>query len=135
MRFILLLILLSTPVWAEFSPTPFLKKYGWELEGKAKQQTIDIPAELNGPAFTNYQSRCQAVGLNLEPFRGRKGLPFYVCTLKQRTGKANTYKIFAYLVVDQEKVVGAWLGTDAPVAPGLSSLDDKNFGKNWRARE
>ena len=133
MRFIILLLLMTTTsVWAEFSPGPFLKKYGWDVEGKARQQTIDIAAQLSGPAFSNYQSCCKAVGLNLEPFRGRRSLPFYVCTLTQRTGVEKNYKIVAYLVVDKEQVVGAWLGTDAPVAPGLFNLNDKDFGKKWK---
>ena len=132
MRIILLLLLLATPTWGEFSPAPFLAKYGWDMVGKPELRKLDIPKEIRGPAFTNYQSRCEAIGMTLEPFKGRQAMPLYVCTLAQRTGKNKNWKIFAYLLVDKNQVVGAWLGTDAPIAPGLASLKDKDFGKNWR---
>ena len=129
MRTLLLWLALLAVSWGDGrDPAAVLKKYGHQLEGQARVQPLEVPSPLGGPAFTHYQSCSQQVGLSLEPYQGKK-IELLKCTLQKRSRQG--YKLFAWLAYQNDRLVGAWLSTEAPIAPGLGSLDDPSFGSNF----
>lgn len=100
----------------------FLSKYELKAEDDAKETEIKIPDKLSSPPFVHYQLASQSVDLDLTPFTG-KTLILLTYTLKGKA--ANGSKFFAHLVLNAESIVGAWLSTNAPVAPGITSVTRK----------
>lgn len=100
----------------------FLAKYNLKTEDEPKESEMKIPDKLSSPPFVHYQLASQSIDLDLNPFTG-KTLKFLTYTLK---GKATDgSKFFVHLVVNDESIVGAWLSTNAPVAPGITSVKRK----------
>ncbi len=124
-----LLIFLGLLAFAAADPSVALvRKYGWEIVGKPTVIHMDVPENLNGLPFHHYQSASKAIGLDLTPAQGKKiALTTYTLTRKTKSG-ANLY---AHVAMLNKKIVGAWLSTDAPVAPGIQPLSDKKMGSNW----
>lgn len=106
-----------------------LASHGWKPDGPAKKIELQVPQQLSGPAFSNYQRCSQKIGLSLEPLQG-KSATLYVIPLNRRTGRSNS-AVRAYVATKDGRCYGAWLGSDAPVAPGIGSLDEPNFGAKW----
>jgi hypothetical protein len=126
MKAFLLALLLSCAVWAQ--PTKVLKKYGHTLDGKPVAQAFTVAQAFNGPADYHYQQCSLKVGLDMKPYRGQKAT-LWKCRLKRKS--RDGYPIYAVLVYQGEKLIGAWMCTDAPIAPGLVPISSQDFGKDF----
>jgi len=100
-----------------------LKPYDWEPQGEPTLIEFEIPREMNGIPFLHYQHASEAVGLDLRQ-AGGKTLQLRKQPLTARTSRSNS-QIYAFLAVDDGRLVGAWLASDAPVAPGIAPLSSK----------
>ncbi len=99
-----------------------LKPYGWEPRGEASIIPFEVPKELGGPAFTHYQSASQALELDLRQVAGRT-IELKKQSLSVKTGSG--YPMYAFLAVADGRLVGAWIASDAPIAPGISPLNSR----------
>ena len=95
-----------------------VREHGWKPRGAAQETAYEVP-QPGGLPFVNLQSASSDIGLDLTPVAGR--------TLRQKkfvVGKTRSgYTLFAFVVLDGKRPVGAWIGTDGPAAPGIWSLD------------
>lgn len=105
------------------SAAALLKPYDWEPEGEATLLKFEIPKEFNGIPFLHYQHASEAIGLDLRQAAG-KTLELRKQPLTARTARSDS-RIYAYLAVDEGRLVGAWLASDAPVAPGIAPLNSR----------
>jgi len=106
----------------------FLANYKLTVEIKYKESSITFPETLTGLPFTHYQSASSSAGFDLSPYK-KKTLALLSFKLNEKTKRGSA--LFAHLVFDKEKVVGAWMTTDAPVAPGIVSIKTKPSDLSW----
>lgn len=120
----LLLCLLSLLVFQAADPAQaLLDKYSWKAEGKPDVSQEEVPKSLAGIPWLQYQNASKSIGLDLTPACGRK-VTMRHYTLTKRTAHGD--HLFIHVALLGEKVVGAWLATDGPVAPGIAPLSEKN---------
>lgn len=126
---LLVWLLLSAISWAQPpSLAKVLQKFGHELEGQPSSQIFTVAHKFSGPADHLYNRCSQRVGLDLYPYRGQTG-QLWKCNLKRRS--RDGFLIYAMLLYRQNQLIGAWMCSDAPIAPGIASLGDQNFGKDF----
>jgi hypothetical protein len=108
----------------------FLSRYNWHTQGEPKEIPLDFPKELNGLPFFHYQRASEAIGLDLKKVAG-KHIPIRKYTLTE-TAPRSGGTMYAYLVFDNNEIVGAWLAADSPVTPGIASVKSSLSDlKNW----
>lgn len=129
---LLLLTLLASPGWAApdlAAGRKLLSHYGWTCESGTVEMAFSVSDSLNGNPETFYQSASKKIGLDLSPARGQD-VTLVRYTLSRRSKESHS-AIFAHLAFFKGKIVGAWLSTDAPIAPGIAPLDDNEFGQDF----
>lgn len=124
----LLFLLAFLTLAASDSALALIQQYGWSVDGKPTVTAMEVPDSLTGLPFTHYQSASEGIGLDLTPARGKRiSLQRYTLTRRTKSGD----RLFAHVALLEGRIVGAWLSTDAPVAPGISPLSDRKMGANW----
>lgn len=104
------------------SPAAVLKPYDWAPQGEATAIPYEVPTAMTGPGSTHYQTASQALGLDMRQVAGRTiSLKKQLLTAKTGSG----YAIYAYLAVADGRLFGAWIASDAPIAPGISPLNSR----------
>ena len=68
----------------------------------------------------------RGIGLDLTPVAGKE-VRLVRYTLSRRSHGSNAH-LFGHVVFRGSTIVGAWLSTDAPIAPGIVALDQEGFG-------
>lgn len=127
--FFLIFVLLALPSSSQEDPCKaLLAKWNWEIESETGSGPYEIPKKLVGIPDLHYQKASLDAGLDLSPFRGQT-VQLRSFLLKER-GAEYGAKIFAHIAVKDGRAIGAWLSTDAPVAPGIASLKSKDFPKH-----
>lgn len=125
----LLLVLLSLPASSQEDPCKaLLAKWNWPIESENESMTMSVPKKLVGIPELHYQNASLDVGLDLSKAAGKE-VRLRKFVLKERGGESGA-KVFAHIALYDGKVVGAWLSTDAPIAPGIVSLRSREFPKN-----
>lgn len=108
----------------------FLSQYNWHVLDKPVEIPLDFPKELNGLPFFHYQRASESIGLDLNKVAG-KNLPIRKYTLTE-TAPRSGGAMYAYLVFDNNEIVGAWLAANSPVTPGIASVKSSLSDlKNW----
>ena len=129
---LLLLALLAAPAGAAPNLTAgrkLLSHYGWTTESGTIEMTFPISASLSGNPETFYQDASKRIGLDLSPARGQEAtLVRY--TISRRSVETHSV-IYAHIAFFKGKIIGAWLSTDGPIAPGIVPLDDTDFGTDF----
>ena len=101
----------------------FLAKYEIKVEDEVKESTITFPAGLNSPPYVHYKLASETIGLDLNNCKNLT-LALLTFTLKGKTGDGSRY--FAHIVFNEKnEIAGAWLSTNAPVAPGINAITRK----------
>lgn len=134
MRLLLLLsVLLSC--WAAAGASEredgqkLLARYGWVCETNTVEMAYTVPESLRASPQNLYQSASREIGLDLAPAAGKEIIVVRY-TLSRRSNATNSL-LFAQVAFDKGRIIGAWLSTDAPIAPGIASLDEKAFGHDF----
>jgi hypothetical protein len=108
----------------------FLAGYNWHVQGKPTEIPLDFPKEFNSLPFFHYQSASEAIGLDLRKAAGKR-IPIRKYTLTEKAPRSGG-TMYAYLVFDNNEVVGAWLAADSPVTPGIAPVKSSLSNlKNW----
>jgi hypothetical protein len=129
---VLFLALLAVPGWAApdlDAGRKLLAHYGWTCESGTVEMGLPLSESLTGNPETFYQSASKAIGLDLSPAAGQE-VTVVRYTLSRRSHDSRA-QIFAHIAFHKNKIIGAWLSTDAPIAPGISSLDNRDFGSDF----
>tara|TARA_Y100000815_G_C13089130_1_gene404974 strand:- start:206 stop:604 length:399 start_codon:yes stop_codon:yes gene_type:complete len=127
--FFLIFVLLSLPASSQEDPCKaLLAKWDWDVESETGSAPYEVPMKLIGIPDLHYQKASMDAGLDLSPFCGQK-VQLRSFLLKER-GAEHGAKIFAHVAVKDGRAIGAWLSTDAPIAPGIASLKSKDFPKH-----
>lgn len=126
-------MMLMLPLAASADPldkkaSRLLQEHGWAVAGEANEVEILIPKDLSGLPFFHYQMASNKIGLNLSVAAGRE-VDIRRYTLTERSPKSG-YRLFAHVAFLDGRIIGAWLATEAPIAPGLAALDQNDFGKD-----
>lgn len=121
-----LLVLLALPLGAEDPCQEFLETYNWSVEKELVETKIQL-SEKEGMPDLFYRRASSQIGLDMK-VTGTQTLRVRKFLLKER-GQVDKSEVYAHLAVSQGRVFGAWLSTNAPIAPGIFSLDDKSFLK------
>ncbi len=133
-RLTLLLLLLALPGWAApadelAAGRKLLSRYGWTSESGTVEMAYTVGESLMGQPESLYQAASQKVGLDLSVAVGRE-VKIVRYTLSRRSSETHS-AIFAQVAFYRSKIIGAWLSTDAPIAPGVAALDEGNFGHDF----
>lgn len=133
-RLLLLLLLLALPGWAApadelAAGRKLLSRYGWTSESGTVEMTYTVADTLVGQPEGLYQAASQKIGLDLSVAAGRE-VKIVRYTLSRRSTETHS-ALFAQVAFYRSKIIGAWLSTDAPIAPGISSLDVSDFGHDF----
>lgn len=106
-----------------------LSRYGWVCESNTVEMTYTVPGSLNGNPEQFYQSASRQIGLDLAPAVGKE-IALVRYTLNKRSKETNSL-IFAHVAFAKGTIIGAWLSTDAPIAPGIAALSNNDFGHDF----
>lgn len=133
-RLVLLLLLLAHPGWAGpvdelAAGRKLLSRYGWTSESGTVEMAYTVADSLTGQPEALYQAASQKIGLDLGAGAGRE-VKIVRYTLSRRSAESRS-SIFAQVAFYRSKIIGAWLSTDAPVAPGIAALDESDFGHDF----
>lgn len=105
----------------------FLQSWGWRIERELAPLELEI-GSVTGMPTTFYQSASQSVALDLKPLEGKK-VQVRTFRMQQRTGEGA--EVRAYVAVQDGWVYGAWVATDAAVAPGVIPVSDTTTIQLW----
>lgn len=128
----LLLVFLAVPASAASQLSAgrkLLAHYGWICESSTVEMVYPVPPTLTGQPECFYQSASLEIGLDLTSAAGKE-VSLVRYTLSKRSAETNS-QIFAHVAFFKGGIVGAWLSTDAPIAPGIASLDNRDFGHDF----
>lgn len=131
-RLTLLLLLLSLPSSAApdlAAGRKLLAHYGWVCETSTVEMALALSPDLSSNPEVFYQQASEAVGLDLRPLAGQE-ITVVRYQLSRRTAVSQV-PIYAHVAFHKKGIVGAWLSTAAPIAPGIAPIDERDFGKNF----
>lgn len=129
---LLLILMAAGPVWAApdlAAGRKLLAHYGWTCETSTVEMVFPLPESLTGMPEVFYQSACKQIGLDLTPAAGKE-TTLVRYTLSRRSKSSNSV-IYAHVAFYKGEIIGAWLSTDAPIAPGIAPLDSSDFGHDF----
>ncbi|WP_217593924.1 DUF4830 domain-containing protein [Cohnella sp. GbtcB17] len=95
------------------NPFQYLESFGWHIEEKVSEGTLDTKKILNGDA--------RIAGVDFKPYK-EVYLTTYLLKEKQKTGK----KIYASIYQVNEDIIGG-IGSLEGWEPGTFSLKDKEM--------
>lgn len=125
-KILIILLLLASPGVADDNPArDILEKNSWKVESEESTTNFELPKKFGGIPWLHYQQCSLDAGLDLTAAAG-KTIVLKQFLLTQRGGQTGA-NIRAAVALFQGRVIGAWLHTDAPVAPGLASIKDHDF--------
>lgn len=100
-----------------------MASYGWHpLAVDPQHIKLDVPKGLGGPAFTHYETASEQLGMSLADAQGLT-VDLQRFTMQEKTKEGQS--IYAFLAVKNQRIIGAWVSSDAPVAPGIVPLNGK----------
>lgn len=126
---LLLLALLAAPAGAApdlAAGRKLLSHYGWTTESGTVEMAFPVSDSLNGSPEAFYQEASKKIGLDLSSARGQE-VTLVRYTMSRRSKETHS-AIYAHIAFFKGKIIGAWLSTDGPIAPGIVPLDDTDFG-------
>jgi hypothetical protein len=129
---LLLALMASSAAWAApdlAAGRKLLAHYGWTSESGTVEMAYTLSESLTGNPETFYQSASKEIRLDLSPAAGQE-ITLVRYTLSRRSKETNS-AIYAHVAFFKKEIIGAWLSTDAPIAPGISSLDNRDFGNDF----
>lgn len=104
------------------SARTLITSHGWHQSSAPKVWKDAVPKPLGGPAWSNYERASAALGFDLAMAAGQPiEMRRYTVDEKTRTGQA----VYAYMAIFKGRIVGTWMSSEAPVAPGIVPLDSK----------
>lgn len=117
---------MSTPAWAgEDQALSLLNQHGWKVDKDEGSTKFTFSKTLQGNPELFYQRASQDIGLDLRAAQGKElSIRKFLLTAR---GPETGAHFWAAIAVYQGKVIGAWLFSDAPIAPGIASLKDHSF--------
>jgi hypothetical protein len=105
----------------------FVEQFGWHLDESISPVKIDLefPPNFDGLPFNLYQSAAQRSGIDMTPLLGKK-VEMLRFTLREKQNEGGKdFEIFAHLIIENGKVVGAWRTDSSARAPGIYSFVKK----------
>ena len=105
----------------------FVEKFGWHIDESIPPPKIPIefPKNFNGLPFYHYQSASERSGVDMTPLLG-KTVEMLKYTLKEkRSDRGSEITIFAHLIIENGKIVGAWRTDSSDSTPGIYSFEKK----------
>lgn len=125
-RILILLVFLSLPAVPDNDPArSLLAKYDWRVEKEEPSHKVAFSRTLKGNPELFYQNASTDIGLDLGQAKGAE-VEIRHFLLKERGRKAGS-NFRAAVALHKGAVVGAWLYSDAPIAPGIFSLKEKKM--------
>lgn len=99
-----------------------LHKYGWTVEGKSTDSTIELPTPVDRLLNTGlYLLASRRIGLD---FRDQAGKTLPVRTYKVINDVESGHDIRAHILLAEKRIVGAWLTVKGEeIAPGIYALN------------
>jgi hypothetical protein len=128
----LLLVLLALPAWAapdQEAGRKLLAHYGWTCGSSTVEMALSLPDSLAGDPQAFYQAASKKIGLDLSPAEGQE-IALVRYTLSRRSAQSSS-QLYAQVAFYKSRIIGAWLSTDAPIAPGIAPLDAVDFGDDF----
>jgi hypothetical protein len=129
---LLSVLMASIPAWSApdlAAGRKLLSHYGWTCESSTVEMAYTVSENLAGMPEVFYQTASQEIGLDLRPAAGKE-VTIVRYTLSRRSTETNS-QIYAHVAFYKSQIIGAWLSTDAPIAPGIVSLDSRDFGHDF----
>lgn len=106
-----------------------LSHYGWVCGPEAVEMSLPLPDSFEDGPEAAYQRASKAIGYDLSAAKGQEiTLIRYTLTRRSEVTKSRLYGHVAFY---KTGIIGAWLSTDGPIAPGVVPLDDDSFGKGF----
>ena len=102
----------------------WLASYGWHVTGPSTSHSDTVPRDLSGLPWTHYRLASESAGMALELGGGRKiELLRFPLREKDTSGGA----AYAHLATLRGRIIGAWLSSDSPRAPGIYPVNSKKL--------
>ena len=125
-------LLVGTPVFGApmvEDGRKLLAHYGWVSGTETVEMSFPVPESLLDGPEAAYQQASQAIGYDLTPAQGQEiTLIRYALT---RRSEVTRSRIYAHVAFFKSRIIGAWLSTDGPIAPGIVPLSEDSFGKDF----
>ena len=129
---IIFLLLVASPAFGApmvENGRKLLSHYGWVCGTDTVQMAFPVPESLVDGPQAAYQRASQAIGYDLSPAKGKEvTLIRYTLTRRSEVTKS---LLFAHVAFFKNQVIGAWLTTNGPIAPGIVPLSEDSFGKDF----
>lgn len=106
-----------------------LSHYGWVCGKETVEMAFPLPVSLDDGPEAAYQRASRAIGYDLSPAQGRE-ITLIRYTLTRRSEVTRSL-LYAHVAFYKNRVIGAWLSTDGPIAPGIVPLDEDSFGQGF----
>lgn len=109
---------------ADDAAAKFVEKFGWHIDEFVAPAKIELemPSNFNGLPFYHYQSASMRSGVDMTPLLGKKvTITKYTLKEKQKDHEED-FTVFAYLIIENGRVAGAWRTDSSASAPGIYSF-------------
>lgn len=105
----------------------FVGQFGWHIDGAISpaKNALDFPNNFDGLPFYHYQFASLKSGVDMTPLSGKKVEVLKYTLEEKQSDKGNDFTIFAHLIIENGKVVGAWRTDSSSRAPGIYSFDKR----------
>jgi hypothetical protein len=105
----------------------FVEQFGWHIDESISPTKIalEFPNNFDGLPFNHYESASQRSGVDMSSLLG-KTIEMLKYTLREKQNdREKDFEIFAHLIIENGKVVGAWRTDSSSRAPGIYSFVKK----------
>jgi len=105
----------------------FVGQFGWHIDDAVfpAKTALEFPNNFDGLPFYHYQYASLKSGIDMTPLSGKKVEVMKYALKEKQSDKGNDYTIFAHLIIENGKVVGAWRTDSSSRAPGIYSFEKR----------
>jgi Domain of unknown function (DUF4830) len=117
----------KTPDSNDETAAKFVEQFGWHIDEAVPPTEIPIefPKTFDGIPFYHYQLASKNSGVDMTPMLGKKAAILKYTLKEKQSEQGEDFTIYAHLIVENGKVVGAWRTDSSSREPGIYSFDKK----------
>ena len=105
----------------------FVGQFGWHIDDAISpvKNALEFSQNFDGLPFYHYQYASLKSGVDMTPLSGKKVEVLKYTLREKHPDEVNDFTIFAHVIIENGKVVGAWRTDSSSRAPGIYSFEKR----------